>query len=86
MHCYECFQAGVTQDAVGLCHHCSVALCPEHARMVTDPVTEILPLMREVVLPKHARLLLCGTCKAALAQPRSNRRIMRAEQHVVQEG
>jgi hypothetical protein len=70
MHCYECFQADVAREAVGLCHHCSVALCAEHARMVTDPVTENYPLMRTVVLPKPARLLLCDTCKAALEQPR----------------
>jgi hypothetical protein len=66
MHCYGCFQADVTRDAVGLCHHCSVALCTEHACMVTDPLTEIYPVMQTVVLPKRARLLLCGMCKAAL--------------------
>jgi hypothetical protein len=73
MHCYECLRAGVTRDAVGLCHHCSAALCTEHACVVADPVTAIYPLMLTVVLPKRARLLLCGTCKAALEQSRSNK-------------
>ena len=72
MHCYECLQAGVTRDAIGLCHHCSAALCTEHAFVIADPVTTIYPLMKTVVLPKRARLLLCGTCKAALEQTRSD--------------
>ena len=72
MHCYECLQAGVTRDAIGLCHHCSAALCTEHAFVVADPVTTIYPLMKTVVLPKRARLLKCGTCKAALEQARSD--------------
>lgn len=71
MHCYECLQAGETRDAVGLCHHCSAALCAEHICVVDDPVTAIEPLARTVILPKKARLLLCGTCKAALQQSRS---------------
>src|SRR5450759_193771 len=57
MHCYECLQVGVTRDAIGLCHHCSAALCTEHAFVVADPVTTIYPLMKTVVLPKRARLL-----------------------------
>jgi len=73
MHCYECLQIDVTRDAVGLCHHCSAALCAEHACLIADPVTAIYPLMLTVVLPKHARLLLCATCKAALEQSRSDR-------------
>lgn len=72
MHCYECLQAGETRDAVGLCHHCSAALCAEHIFVVDDPVTAGVPLVRTVVLPKKARLLLCCTCKAALEQPRTS--------------
>jgi len=71
VHCYECLRAGETRDSFGLCHHCSAALCAEHIFAVDDPVTTTYPLMRTVVLPKKARLLLCGTCKAALEQPRS---------------
>jgi hypothetical protein len=72
MHCYECSRNDAIRDAVGLCHHCSAALCAEHARMVADPVTAIYPLMRPTVLPVHARLL-CNTCKAALEQVRPGR-------------
>jgi hypothetical protein len=71
VHCYECLQAGKTREAVGLCHHCAAALCTDHIRVIDDPVTGCVPLVRTVVLPKKARLLLCGTCKAALEQPRS---------------
>ena len=73
VHCYECLRAGDNRDAVGLCHHCSAALCEEHIREVDDPVTDIYPLMRTVVLPKKARLLLCSRCKAALEQLRTLR-------------
>ncbi len=73
MRCYECLHADTSRDAVGLCHHCSAALCADHACVVADPITDIRPLMREVVLPKQARLLLCGICKAALEQPRFSR-------------
>jgi hypothetical protein len=70
MCCYECSQAGDRQEAVGLCHHCSVGLCPHHALMITDPVTMTALINRTVVLPKKARLLLCTTCLAALQQER----------------
>jgi hypothetical protein len=30
MYCYECSQDGSREEAIGLCHHCSVALCPHH--------------------------------------------------------
>ena len=69
MRCYECSQAGEIRDAVGTCHHCSAALCTDHAFMIVDPVIAHLPVAREVILPKVARLLLCRTCKAALEQP-----------------
>ena len=72
MHCYECLQTGESRDAVGICHHCSAALCAEHICVVDDPVTDTRPLTRTVVLPKKARLLLCSTCRAALEQPRSS--------------
>ena len=69
MRCYECSQAGEVRDVVGICHHCSVALCADHARMIVDPLTARLPIAREVILPKLARRLLCDTCKTALEQP-----------------
>ena len=71
MHCYECSLVNENRDSVGLCHHRSAALCEKHLYEVDDPVTEVYPLMRRVVLPKKARLLLCGRCKAALAQRQS---------------
>jgi hypothetical protein len=71
MQCYECLQSGETRGAVGLCHHCCAALCREHICEVDDPVTGGLPLVRTIILPKKARLLLCRTCEAALEQPRS---------------
>ncbi len=68
MLCYECSKAGRTHHAVGLCHHCSAALCPDHASMIDDPVIMTYPVAATDVLPKHARLLLCGVCLAAYRQ------------------
>jgi hypothetical protein len=70
MLCYECSETGTRSEAVGLCHHCSVALCQQHGSMVADPMTTVYPLVREVVLPKKARMLLCPTCLTALQQGR----------------
>ena len=69
MRCYECSQGEKVRDAVGPCHHCSVALCAEHAFMILDPVLGHAPMVKEIILPKSARMLMCGTCKAAMAQP-----------------
>ena len=70
MRCYECSQAGEVRDAVGLCHHCSAALCAEHARVTMDPMIAPAPLSKEIILPKRARVLLCPMCHAALEQVR----------------
>ena len=70
MLCYECVQSGDRHEAIGLCHHCSVALCKYHGHVIADPMTTIIPLVREVALPKEARLLLCDTCLAAMKQIR----------------
>ncbi len=68
MICFECSKSGASRDAVGLCHHCSAALCAEHARTVDDPVTATYAISKTVVLPKHARLMLCEICRDALLQ------------------
>jgi len=70
MNCFECAKSGLIRDAVGLCHHCSAALCSEHARAVDDPVTATRAVCGTVVLPKHARLILCDVCESALRQTR----------------
>ncbi len=68
MICFECARSGIDRQAVGLCHHCSAALCSDHAQTADDPVTAVYPVCKSVVLPKHARLILCETCHAALSQ------------------
>ncbi len=68
MLCYECSQSGARSDAVGVCHHCSAGLCPSHVHLVSDPVTAHFPVAKTVVLPQHARLILCEICYAALHQ------------------
>jgi len=68
MLCYECSLKGNKRDAVGLCHFCSAALCPEHANVAPQVITRQLPLIRRVAMPRKARRLLCETCSAALAQ------------------
>jgi hypothetical protein len=70
MHCYECSQAGKNSEAVGICHHCSAALCSVHAHSITDPVTASYPLAMKIILPLQARLILCATCESALYQKR----------------
>ena len=71
MLCYECSRDKTRREAVGLCNHCSVALCPDHACIVNDPVTAIYPISKTVVLPKKARLLLCAICRSAYEQVRT---------------
>jgi hypothetical protein len=79
MICYECELLGKRRDAAAMCHHCSGALCSEHAAVLSDPVTEQYPIFRVVVLPLQARLFLCNTCKQALEQTKKS-----AEDHVDQ--
>lgn len=69
MECFECVKSGLTREAVGLCHHCSAALCANHIFSVEDPLILSHIMTPSVVLPKRARLLLCATCKAAMEQP-----------------
>jgi hypothetical protein len=73
MLCYECVKAGKSREAVGLCHHCSAALCGDHACIVSEPISTIYPLFRKVILPKKARLFFCGTCLSALEQVEQGR-------------
>jgi hypothetical protein len=68
MICYECEQIGTRRDATAMCHHCSAALCSEHATVLTDPVTAKYPIVKTIVLPLRARLFLCNICKNALEQ------------------
>jgi hypothetical protein len=68
MLCYDCSKNGKDREAVGLCHNCSAGLCVDHACLIADPLTAMYPVVREVVLPKKARQLLCATCLGALRQ------------------
>ena len=68
MECYQCLQSGISREAVGLCHHCSAALCAEHIYAVEEPLMIKHLMVPATVLPKKARLMLCATCKAALDQ------------------
>ena len=67
MHCYECNDIE-SSEVIGLCHHCSAALCRKHATTVSEVVRTTEPLVRVVALPILARVVLCRTCKAALEQ------------------
>jgi hypothetical protein len=73
MKCFECWQLGTRSDAVAVCHHCSAAVCSEHARVVDDPVQALYPVAKTVVLPIHARLILCETCRTAITQHHGKR-------------
>lgn len=67
MHCYECDERE-SGEVIGLCHHCSAALCRKHAMTVSEVLRTTEPLVRVVALPIPARIVLCRTCKAALEQ------------------
>ena len=68
MECYQCLQHGINRHAVGLCHHCSAALCAEHIFAVEEPLMVKHLMVPATVFPKMARLMLCSTCKIALEQ------------------
>lgn len=68
MICFDCSKSGESRQAVGLCHHCSAALCARHAQTVDDPVAATFAVCKTVVLPKRARLVLCDVCRMALEQ------------------
>ena len=69
MRCFECAADGQATEAIGLCHHCSVALCARHGHVVERAITGSVPINKIVELPAKARELLCGVCRAALEQP-----------------
>ena len=68
MKCYDCNLARKKTEPIGVCHHCSVAVCSEHGTVVTDPILMTIPLAKVVALPIRARALLCPQCLAALEQ------------------
>jgi hypothetical protein len=70
MVCYDCRLEGKRTEAVGICHHCSAALCWDHAHRLDESITMSYPVAATVELPLHARLILCGTCQSALGQTR----------------
>jgi hypothetical protein len=48
MLCYECSITGCPRDAIGVCSHCSVALCAEHAQLVAEEITIRIPVVKSV--------------------------------------
>ena len=68
MECYQCLQNGMNREAVGLCHHCSAAMCSDHIFAVEEPLMAKHFMVPATVFPKTARLMLCSTCKIALEQ------------------
>lgn len=67
MRCFDCPQDR-SSEAIGLCHHCSAALCREHAVSIPEDLYANEAVARTVALPRRARLLLCRTCKDAFEQ------------------
>jgi hypothetical protein len=68
MKCLDCARNGTATETIGICHHCSAAVCDTHGTLVSDPVTVPTAVMGTRVLPLGARLLLCNHCLAALRQ------------------
>ncbi|MBS1982940.1 MAG: DUF2180 family protein [Bdellovibrionales bacterium] len=71
MRCYDCTIQGDRNEAIGVCHHCSVGLCENHGTIVPDVILGHEPIAKTVALPKKARALLCRTCLEALQQPKA---------------
>jgi hypothetical protein len=69
MKCFDCSIQGRAEETIGICHHCSAGVCESHGSLVSDPVTMQALILRTIILPKKARLLLCRTCREALGQP-----------------
>lgn len=67
MQCFD-WPQNASREVVAICHHCSAALCREHAVSVTENIYANEALGRAVALPRRARLILCRTCKAAFQQ------------------
>lgn len=68
MNCMDCAQQGVSRVAVALCHHCSAALCHDHAKVIDEILERRLPIFKTEPAPRNARLVLCEVCRAAFAQ------------------
>lgn len=68
MICYDCHQDGKTAEAIGVCHHCSIAVCPAHGAMYTHPTPAPEPAAKAASLPSHYRSLLCPHCLEAIKQ------------------
>lgn len=71
MNCLECEQDGVHRIAVALCHHCSAALCLEHARVLPKHLNIQVPVYKTVALPIPAQVILCQICHAAITQKKT---------------
>ena len=67
MQCFDCPQ-GRSGEVIGLCHHCSAALCREHGVSLPEDLYASEAVARSVALPRRARLILCRICEAAFEQ------------------
>jgi hypothetical protein len=66
MFCYDCHQEGKSSPAIGICHHCSIAVCPTHGTIYTHPTAAPEPAAKAATLPSHYRSLLCPHCLEAI--------------------
>jgi hypothetical protein len=53
MFCYDCHQEGKSSPAIGICHHCSIAVCPTHGTIYTHPTAAPEPAAKAAALPSH---------------------------------
>ena len=79
MQCLDCAMKAVGRDPIGVCAHCGVGVCGDHAITSAPWLTRVGALKRQDRVDPPARRLLCPTCAAAeqatrwpgLAKPRS---------------
>lgn len=65
MNCYDCHLAERATAAVGICHWCGAAVCPEHAVVRAHHLTHTVPINRVEVIEPPGRLVGCAVCTAA---------------------
>lgn len=65
MNCYDCHLAGRAGVAVGICHWCGAAVCPENAVVRPHHLTHTVPINRVETIEPAARVVGCTTCTAA---------------------
>ncbi|MGW6316515.1 MULTISPECIES: DUF2180 family protein [unclassified Streptomyces] len=64
MRCYDCAEAGETEQAVAVCRHCGGGVCPKHVRVTGEEARHVAGMGLSHGL-RDARHMTCGVCHDA---------------------